>query len=1439
MEFQYRSILDNLNDDGAAIPNVASRTTVFYPDGGIREYFFFYEDNREWAANRGSRQEAAGMLPSALFQRQSILGKDTICTGYDFGTSFYDTRGFSPASRIGRLDDSTWFYEWDSATYNSIIDSSFTVDTTAVFASLVAFAHEGVGYYKREFLYPMVPTSEKNLRSTLILNDSLHPNVQLLSITAPRSIQLFGPDWESTWLPYYYLCPWKLPCQPCDSCLPDNVDTIPFVKDSVEEWEYIPAWNLTLTKRTKHTVKNRDSVFAVYTEYVNDPTKHYQVSEITTYTAASPNERLTTKYRYDNPLGLLSAVISPTDDTLYYEYDSNGFLWKTVDSSLVDASHPAVETREYFSNGLLQSVTDLNGAATHYFYDHIGRDSVVRLPLESSFSTMKLYGLKDTITLWTRIDSTDTITSMTLADQYLRPRKSVLRVNDTLSIVDSVVYNSRGDLTRTSRARLQTDTAVWTDFAYDVRFRRYKASYPTGLWDSINFVDYFTTDRRNTRGQKTRVITDFFGNSVYSYLGDSTVGTGFVAIDTSTAVYDPFGNVLAATDFKGLTRTYTYDHWARQILKSDPDVGTTQTWYNKGGRIRFVRRNIETTCTYFKYDSDNRLLEEGTLSNPDTTRVNDRGYPGASDPKTVWATYRYDSYSTPSIAADTTGGLGYCKGRMTEVVDSSGYTYLYYDARGRIGLKTTWVKGLSASKKLSFTYYANDALKRVTYPNGTYTDYSYYQTGQLKGVSDIIDTGKILYEPWGAVKSIDFKNSLKTRYSYDDLGRANEVRNWTSWGRMFCRSYQFDSFGRLDTETDIDTTGAPTTYGIVRDYTHDYRGRLVGADLQDPNGAAPDRSLGYDYDVSNNFSKRTAVGVDSVRYLLSQGKNQDAEIKYYHGSVYYDSFLVNQYDARGRVTSVTKYAAWDQINWNRRTQYRYDHRNLLTTVLFELPSYSGGDGPDSVINLYNSSGEKVKQIYRYQVYIPPDTGGGGIEGLVPGGESALSIGDSQVESLSGPGGGGYWQNREEVRYYIWSGGQVVVELDNPVSVSQVNIYGLGRHLARRDYTLAVDSLDVLVTDYLGTVRSVVQATGNPGTSLLEYYPYGGHYSLTGSNVPNRRFIGKELDKTRQLDFGPRYYDKDIGRFLAPDPILSSASPYSYAEGNPVMFSDPTGFEYDAAWAAEYEKKAWWRYSIYDSPPRSSIEEDLAFEAQLEQTYLAAEIRSGIPIYGTNDISSENVNFSGDVEFDVRVEGTKDHETGEILDITRIAVFSGGKLIAEASQFLLDVATIHVTVMGMTSSWVTGVGPSEWHFNEKSPNTRQIQTTKGVRNARKEYYDEFGDGISIPKGTTLLKREYIPGDFDGLQFEGDEFLEATAMQNLTWHFVGSYSVTITPTDDGNSLEFDVYNETSMTSFTRYNTLIGIPSLPSYNRMTGIPTPGGTIREHFKWTEPIFR
>ena len=93
---------------------------------------------------------------------------------------------------------------------------------------------------------------------------------------------------------------------------------------------------------------------------------------------------------------------------------------------------------------------------------------------------------------------------------------------------------------------------------------------------------------------------------------------------------------------------------------------------------------------------------------------------------------------------------------------------------------------------------------------------------------------------------------------------------------------------------------------------------------------------------------------------------------------------------------------------------------------------------------------------------------------------------------------------------------------------------------------------MLVTDYHGSLRSDVPFGSGYNTDLIEYYPYGELLMQSGTNLTNREFIGKERDKVRELDFGPRYYNSTVGHFLSPDPILSAPSAYAYTDGNPVM-----------------------------------------------------------------------------------------------------------------------------------------------------------------------------------------------------------------------------------------------------------------------------------------------
>jgi RHS repeat-associated protein len=101
-------------------------------------------------------------------------------------------------------------------------------------------------------------------------------------------------------------------------------------------------------------------------------------------------------------------------------------------------------------------------------------------------------------------------------------------------------------------------------------------------------------------------------------------------------------------------------------------------------------------------------------------------------------------------------------------------------------------------------------------------------------------------------------------------------------------------------------------------------------------------------------------------------------------------------------------------------------------------------------------------------------------------------------------------------------------------------------------------------DHLGSTRVVTDASGQP-VKELDYAPFGQTTTETGSLIVPKKFTGKELDPSTGLyDYGARFYDPVLGRFLSPDPLIPDISNpqalnrYSYVYNNPLKYTDPTG-----------------------------------------------------------------------------------------------------------------------------------------------------------------------------------------------------------------------------------------------------------------------------------------
>jgi len=100
-------------------------------------------------------------------------------------------------------------------------------------------------------------------------------------------------------------------------------------------------------------------------------------------------------------------------------------------------------------------------------------------------------------------------------------------------------------------------------------------------------------------------------------------------------------------------------------------------------------------------------------------------------------------------------------------------------------------------------------------------------------------------------------------------------------------------------------------------------------------------------------------------------------------------------------------------------------------------------------------------------------------------------------------------------------------------------------------------------DGLGSVRQVTNSTGVVGYSA-NYDPYGNPLEQFGTLPTHLGFTGEYTDPSGLLYLRARYANPSTGTFLTRDPFegymmrAMSRNGYSYAEGNPVNYRDPSG-----------------------------------------------------------------------------------------------------------------------------------------------------------------------------------------------------------------------------------------------------------------------------------------
>lgn len=251
-----------------------------------------------------------------------------------------------------------------------------------------------------------------------------------------------------------------------------------------------------------------------------------------------------------------------------------------------------------------------------------------------------------------------------------------------------------------------------------------------------------------------------------------------------------------------------------------------------------------------------------------------------------------------------------------------------------------------------------------------------------------------------------------------------------------------------------------------------------------------------------------------------------------------------EYDANGNRTTAVRWLAGGAATANAT----YDAQDRMT--LYGGVSYT-----------YTANGELLRRIagtdttkYTY------DQLGNLLEVKLPGGMAVTYKVDGRNRRVAKLVDGTF------KRGWIYQDGlRVVGELDSTGALAIRYVYGSRSHVP--DYLVRYGTTYRLITDQLGSVRQVVDASSGTVAESITYDAWGRITSQQSPGFVSVAYAGGLYDHHTGLTrFGARDYDATVGRWTCKDPtgLLGGPNAYSYVACDPLNFVDPAGFKHHTA-----------------------------------------------------------------------------------------------------------------------------------------------------------------------------------------------------------------------------------------------------------------------------------
>ena len=738
----------------------------------------------------------------------------------------------------------------------------------------------------------------------------------------------------------------------------------------------------------------------------------------------------------------------------------------------------------------------------------------------------------------------------------------------------TTAYNADGEKTSVTEAGGSgaTVTPRTTSYGYD----------GDGNQTTVQVARGYTTTTSFNADDKPSLVTDPDSNATLTcYDGDGNttqtippvgVAAGSLTSSSCPASYPSgYGNRLASD-----ATTYSYDADENQATVTTPapagqsgNETTTNSYDGAGNLIETIAPPTSNSGgapnndTYNTYNADNQLTAQTT---------------GYSTTATSRTSYCYDPNGdqTAVIAPDgNTSTVAACETSSPWVVSSSTYptqagyqtTSSYDSARELVsttspattaapsGASTTYTYDPAGNKLTStdpdsvtttWTYTPANLKATATYSGSSAhsVSYTYDANGQQTAMTDATGSSSYTWNPFSELTSTTNGASQTTGYGYDADGDTTGITyplpSTATWATTHTVSYGYDHADLLTSVTDFNN------HQIAISNTAD------GLPYQETLGSTGD-SIDTSYDHTDMPSEislaNSTTTLQSFTYADAPSGAILAETDTPSSS---KSPADYTYDARNRLTSMTP-GTGSTLN------YTFDASgSLATTPTGATGSYDkAGELTSSTLSgattsfTYNADGERLAS----------KQGGTTITSGTWNGAGELTAYTSPAASMTSATYDGINLRASATtgsgsQAFVWNATGQVPQL----LMDSANAYIYGTSLAPVEQVkLSAGTITYPVADSLGSVRGTVNSTGalagttaydawgNPGTSggLTATTPFG--------------YAGYYTDPTGLLYLINRYYDPQTGQFISVDPAVSQTrQPYAYADGNPVINTDPTG-----------------------------------------------------------------------------------------------------------------------------------------------------------------------------------------------------------------------------------------------------------------------------------------